>query len=196
MSVEEFLRWEQEDLHAELVGNKVRYKMPVSKIHQDCNIFLAMIVKHWVDRHYPGGVVYHPPFSVRLTLPSGEQEVREPDLIVILPEHTDRLQRTYYDGAPDLVVEIVSKDSRSIDRGEKFYAYESAGVPEYWIIDPERKQAEFAQLGGDGVYQVVFSGSQGVYRSKVLSGFWLRVEWLWRLPSAWEVLKEWGWVAE
>jgi Uma2 family endonuclease len=194
MSVEQFLNWEQEDLHAELVGNQVRLKMPVSKQHQDCNSFLVKIVGLWIERNKPGGVVYHPPFAVRLTLPDGEQEVREPDLLVILPEHLDRLQRTYFDGAPDLIVEIVSRESRSIDRGEKFYAYEAAGVPEYWIIDPERKQAEFAQLSEEGTYQIAFTGSAGVYSSRVLDGFWLRVEWLWSLPAVWDVLKEWGWV--
>ena len=194
MSVEEFLNWEQEDVHAELVDNKVRVKAPVSREHQESSGFLLALIGLWVERHKPGGVVYHPPFAVKLTMPDGEQEVREPDLIVILPEHLDRLQRTYFDGAPDLVVEIVSKESRSLDRGEKFYAYEAGGVPEYWMIDPERKQAEFAQRGEDGAYRIVFSGSAGVYSSRVLEGFWLKVEWLWSQPSVWDVLKEWGWV--
>lgn len=194
MSVEEFLRWEDEDVHAELVGNQVRFKMPVSRIHQDCNSFLMKIVGLWVERHAPGDVVYHPPFAVKLTLPSGEQQVREPDLLVILPEHTERLQRTYYDGAPDVVVEIVSKESRRIDRGEKFQVYAAAGVPEYWVVDPERTHAEFAQLGADGAYQIAFAGDSGVYASRVLDGVWLRVEWLWQQPPVWEVLKAWGWV--
>lgn len=62
------------------------------------------------------------------------------------------------------------------------------------MIDPERKQAEFAQRGEDGAYRIVFSGSAGVYSSRVLEGFWLKVEWLWSQPPVWDVLKEWGWV--
>jgi hypothetical protein len=39
---------------------------------------------------------------------------------------------------------------------------------------------------------VAFAGSEGVYRSRELQGFWLRVEWLWKQPPLSEVLKEWG----
>lgn len=107
---------------------------------------------------------------------------------MVLNEHRERLQEQYFEGAPDLVVEIVSAGRRAAARGEKFYEYEAAGVPEYWIIDPERQQAEFAQLNAQGVYQVVFSGSQGVYRSQVLPDFWIEVAWLWEQPPLPKVL--------
>lgn len=57
-----------------------------------------------------------------------------------------------------------------------------------------RKQAEFAQMSDAGTYQIAFSGASGVYHSKALNGFWLRVEWLWNPPPIWDVLKAWGWV--
>lgn len=78
------------------------------------------------------------------------------------------------------------------DRGEKFYGYEAGGVQEYWLIDPERRQVEFYQLGADGRYQLKFGGREGVYRSEVLPGFWLKVEWLWQepLPPVLTVLRE------
>lgn len=193
ITFEQFINWQDEDVHAELVGGKVRVKIPATKIHQKCNSFLHVLISLWIERQQ-GGEVYHPPFAVRLTLPSGDVHVREPDILVLLAEHLDRLQNTYLEGPPDLIVEIVSKSSRADDRGEKFYEYEAAGVPEYWIVDPERKLAEFAQRQEDGVYQVVFSGSNGIYHSRVLNGFWLRVEWLWQQPPVWDVLKEWGFV--
>jgi hypothetical protein len=64
-------------------------------------------------------------------------------------------------------VEIVSP-SRPIDYREKFIEYQSAGVPEYWIIDPEREYAEFWQLDDTGAYRVAYAGSEGVYRSREL----------------------------
>lgn len=191
ISFEEFLAWGDEDTHAEWVKGKVILKMPASVQHQESNSFVHLLVGTWV-RFHQVGKVFHPPLLVRLTMPNGEQLAREPDLIVVLNEHLDRLQEQYLDGAPDLIVEIVSPKYRATDRGEKFYEYEAAGVPEYWIVDPERQHAEFAQLDEHGVYQVVFSGSKGVYRSKVLNGFWLQVEWLWQQPPIQEVFKAWG----
>jgi Uma2 family endonuclease len=162
MSLEQFLAWADEDTHAEWVSGRVIPKMPASVRHQEYNGFLHLLMGSWVSFHQVGRV-FHPPLVVRLTMPDGKQILREPDLIVVLNEHLDRLTEQYLDGAPDLVVEIVSAGRRATDRGEKFDEYEAAGVPEYWVIDPERKQAEFAQLNPQGVYQLVYSGSEGVY---------------------------------
>jgi Uma2 family endonuclease len=98
------------------------------------------------------------------------------------------------EGPADLVVEIISPESRARDRGEKFYEYEQGGVREYWMLDRQRKQAEFYALGADGIYRLIPSGDDGVFRSVVLPGFWLRVEWLWQdpLPPLMTVLKAWG----
>jgi Uma2 family endonuclease len=108
-------------------------------------------------------------------------------------EHLERLKTNYLDGPADLVVEIVSPGSRARDRGDKFYEYEQAGVPEYWTLDPQRKQAEFYQLGGDGIYHLVPVGDDGVYHSAALKGLWLKVDWLWQepLPTLMSVLKAW-----
>jgi Putative restriction endonuclease len=62
------------------------------------------------------------------------------------------------------------------------YEYRAAGIPEYWLIDPDLRQAEFYQLDAAGRYQVVAAGTDGVYRSRALPGFWLREEWLWQEP--------------
>jgi Uma2 family endonuclease len=118
---------------------------------------------------------------------------REPDIIFVSREHLNRLRDTYLDGPADLVVEIISRDSRARDRGEKFYEYEQGGVREYWLLDYLRQQAEFYQLGPDGIYHLAPAGADGIYRSAVLDGLWLKVEWLWQEPLAplMSVLREW-----
>jgi len=119
---------------------------------------------------------------------------REPDLLFVSRGHCDRLTQQYLEGPADLVVEIISPDSRGRDRGDKFYEYEEGGVQEYWILDPERRQAEFYQLGGDGVYQLVRPDDEGDYRSRVLPGLWLKSEWLWpdTRPDLFDVFKAWA----
>jgi Uma2 family endonuclease len=106
---------------------------------------------------------------------------REPDLLFVTTEHLARLRGTYLDGPADLVLEITSPESIGRDRGEKFYEYAQGGVPEYWLIDPQMRWAEFYQLEQAG-YRVAFSGQKGTYHALTLPGFWLRIEWLWQEP--------------
>jgi Uma2 family endonuclease len=91
-------------------------------------------------------------------------------------------------------VEIGSPESIGRDRGDKFVEYEAAGVQEYWLIDPLRQQAEFYQLDDKGLYRAAAIAADGIYRSDVLTGFWLRVPWLWQssLPPVLSVLQELG----
>ena len=60
----------------------------------------------------------------------------------------DKIKRTYIDGAPDLVVEVLSPGTAKNDRGYKKSVYESSGVPEYWIVDPLHKFIEVYLLQG------------------------------------------------
>ena len=63
---------------------------------------------------------------------------------------------------------------------------------EYWLIDPERRQADFFQLGEDGGYHSMPLEEGGSFRSQVLPGWWLKVEWLWEpRPKLLDVLREW-----
>lgn len=74
-------------------------------------------------------------------------------------------------------MEIVSRDSRQRDYGEKRELYQSAGVSEYWIIDPIQRRIEFLRLA-DGIYEPVPLEDNRIFRTAVIPGFWLDVEWL------------------
>jgi Uma2 family endonuclease len=187
---EAFLQ-QYDDAHAEWVNGEVIAKVPVSVVHQRSSRFLYTLINAWVDYHQLGEV-HHPPLLVKLPLPDNREVAREPDIVVILNGNLGRFAEQYFDGAPDLIVEITSPASRHIDRTVKYEEYETAGAPEYWLIDPDRQYAEFYQRDEAGLYRVAFSGSEGVYRSRVLEGFWLQVEWLWTRPPLREVLKQLG----
>ncbi|MCS7240954.1 MAG: Uma2 family endonuclease [Candidatus Bipolaricaulota bacterium] len=117
---------------------------------------------------------------------------REPDILFLANEHLGRLKETYLDGSAHLVIEITSSESRLRDRGEKFAEYELGGVKEYWLIDPERKEADFYRLDERGRFRLTEPDSEGIYRSVVLPGFWLKVGWLWQepLPRILDILRE------
>jgi Uma2 family endonuclease len=178
ITYEEFLTWADEDTLAEWVDGEVIMYSPASRQHQDIAGFLFELLKNYVSVHNLGRVLFAP-FQMKLeSRPSG----REPDLLFIATERLELLRETYLDGPADLVVEVISPESAGRDRGDKFYEYERAGVREYWLIDPERKQAEFYNLTDEGYYQVAPPDAEGRYRARVVPGFWLRVEWLWRDP--------------
>jgi Uma2 family endonuclease len=189
MSWQEFLAWLDEDIWAEWVNGEVLIMSPASNLHQALVLFLAALMQHWAEA-FDLGVVRTEPFLVKLPEPL---PARSPDIIFVAKENLHKITTNYLDGAPDIAVEIISPDSRNRDRGEKFYEYEQAGVREYWLIDPDRKQAEFYRRGEDGIFRLAFVGREGVFRSDVLKGFWLKVEWLWHepLPSLMSVLKAW-----
>ncbi len=161
---------------------------PVSYQHADLVGFLDAIMRYFVEAHDAGRILTNP-FQMRLR---DIQRGREPDLIFVAKEHLNRLTSTYLDGPAEIAIEIISPESIARDRGDKFVEYEAAGVREYWLIDPQRKQAEFYVLTAERRYHPVLIGSQGIFNSQVLDGFWLRVEWLWQepLPKVAAVLQE------
>jgi len=157
--------------------------------HENIRRFLYTLINLFVEAHQLGRV-YSEPFQMKTgpDLPG-----RAPAVFFVANENLGRVRQLNLEGPANLVVEIISPGSRATDRGDKFYEYEQGGVPEYWLLDPERRQAEFYLRGNDGIYRLVQPGSDGIYRSKVLAGLWLKVEWLWPPlpPPIMDVLKEW-----
>jgi Uma2 family endonuclease len=192
MTFEEFLEWTDEDTFAEWVNGEVIVMSPVSFAHQNLVHFLAALLRFFTEAREIGQVITAP-FLMKLNVrPSG----REPDIVFIANERLNQLQTVFLDGPADLVVEVVSPDSQTRDRRDKFDEYQRGGVREYWLIDPGRKQADFYLLSTDGTYNSISVDSDGIFRSEVLDGFWLKVDWLWDgpLPTLMSVLKEWGMV--
>ena len=116
-----------------------------------------------------------------------------PDLLFVSAERMNILETTEVDGAPDLIVEIVSPDSPARDWREKYLEYEAAGVREYWVVDPMSRRFEGYILDTERRYALI-EGKGGVVHSAVLAGFFLKPAWLWQepLPNPLEVLKELG----
>lgn len=189
MTYEEFLAWADEDTRAEWVDGEVVFMGQVSRLHQEVGAFLFPLIKLFVEA-YQLGIVFYESFQMKT---GAKMPGRLPDILFVAKENLSRVKDNHLEGPADLAVEIISPESRSRDRGEKFYEYEQGGVREYWMLDPLRKQAEFYHLGDDGIYQLVPPDGEGKYYSLVLKGLWLKVDWLWQspLPTSLSVLKEW-----
>jgi Uma2 family endonuclease len=189
ISFEEFLV-KYDGQFAEWVDGEVELTMSASDRHQDLVRFFTMIIGTFVEEN-DLGVIRTAPLVMKL---DKEKRGREPDLLFVSNKNLHRLKKNYLDGAADLVIEIISPESRGRDRGDKFYEYESAGVKEYWLIDYEREQTEFYNLDKKGIYQSSKPDENNIFHSKVIKNLELRVDWLWqkKLPSLLEILKEWN----
>lgn len=118
---------------------------------------------------------------------------RSPDIIFIEQARAGIIRENFIDGAPDLVVELVSPESAIRDWHEKFIEYEAAGVREYWIIDRENQCIAVYYLDQDRRYQPIAPRDGKLY-SRVLPGFWVKIDWFWQgaLFDTYEMAKEMG----
>ena len=188
MTEEEFEAWCDEDVKAEYVDGEGIVHSPVSTRHSDAVWFIGYLLKTIVQQHDLGRVL-GPEVQVRLR--PGLRRV--PDLLFVAKARADMIQPTLIEGAPDLIVEIVSPDSVERDWREKYLEYQTAGVGEYWVVDLEYQRLAVYRLSEERRYKAV-PAEEGVYRSQVLPGFWLQAEWLWQepLPNELDVAREMG----
>lgn len=87
----------------------------------------------------------------------------QPDLLFLTSEHLGLISERGIEGAPDLVIEILSPSNARHDRTRKRAIYEQGGVPEYWIVSPEAETIEVLVL------------EAGKYRPLVRAGYDERV---------------------
>jgi len=116
------------------------------------------------------GLIYTAPVGVRLS----ENDIVEPDLFYVSEARRESLRERYFDGPPELVVEVMSLSSLRTDRIRKMALYQRAGVREYWIADPATESIHiFALQNGRLVEQ---ENSDGMVRSLLLPGLEIEVE--------------------
>jgi Uma2 family endonuclease len=189
MSYAQFLRADfGERRHAEWVDGEVIFMAPFSSENIDLQGLLCTILRSFVDAKGLGRVLMEP-----YVMKTGPQlPGRSPDIMFVAAKRRSKVKKMELQGPADLVIEIVSPSGRKRDRKDKFVEYEAGGVREYWIIDPEGKSAEFFLLGPDHRYHPISVDETGVFRSIVLDGVWLRVQWMWQpLPPTTTILREW-----
>ena len=179
ITYEQFLCDPAIDERSEWVDGRVVPMATVAELHNLLTGWLIQVLRGCIQDEGLGRI-YHEPFNQKLPASSG----RSPDIMVVLAQHYDRVRSNYLDGPADVVIEVLSRSTAGVDRGDKYLEYEAGGVPEYWLLDPQRQVAEFYQLDSSGRYQLVPPSSDGRYTSAVLPGFWLDVAWLWSRPPA------------
>lgn len=154
---------------------------PVSLDHDLIVEFLRFLLKTYFSFLKIGRVVGGP-YVMHLA-----DSFREPDLMVVLSDNVSALSKKGLLGPADICIEVVSSGNSNVDYGDKLLEYESAGVREYWIIDPIRRRATFNRLNDDtGFYDAAVTDAAGLYKTSLLPNFVLEVPMLWQseLPDA------------
>jgi Uma2 family endonuclease len=105
-------------------------------------------------RKHALGEVFVSPFDVLFA----EGDYLEPDILFVRKARAELVTDRGVEGAPDLVVEVLSPSTAARDHGIKLERYRLYAVPEYWIIDPEAESIEVWKLAEGAHEAVLFDG--------------------------------------
>lgn len=120
---------------AELIDGKIYYMALPSRTHQKISWKLHQVIANYIDSKDGECEVYAAPFAVFLN--KDDINYIEPDISVICD--VSKLDEKGCHGAPDWVIEIVSPGNKPMDYFTKLFKYRTAGVREYWIVDPTKE---------------------------------------------------------
>ena len=138
---------------AELIDGHIYYMAPPSRKHQLIAGELYTIINTYIKSKGGSCEPYIAPFAVFLN--GDSKNYVEPDISVICDK--SKLTDKGCTGAPDWIVEIVSPSSRRMDYYTKLFKYRTAGVREYWIVDPEKNRVTVYDLEHEDMNEYTFN---------------------------------------
>ncbi len=139
---------------AELIDGQIYDMAPPTRKHQQIAGALYRKIADYIDANNGSCEVDIAPFAVFLNEDDYNNYV-EPDISVICDP--GKLTDKGCNGAPDWIIEIVSPGSRRMDYMIKLFKYRSAGVREYWIVDPDKNRIMIYDFAGDETAEYMFS---------------------------------------
>lgn len=154
---------------AELIDGKIYYMAPPNRRHQDIIFSLSRRIADYIDAKDGNCKVYLAPFAVFLN--ENDKNYVEPDISVICDN--SKLTDKGCNGAPDWIIEIVSPGSRHMDYFTKLFKYRTAGVREYWIVDPEKDSVMVYRFEEETMEQYSFGDDVPV---GIYEGFSVKVQ--------------------
>ncbi|NPV80578.1 MAG: Uma2 family endonuclease [Firmicutes bacterium] len=156
----------------ELVEGDLRKMTPAPSVfHQKVSGRIERALRHWVEDH-DLGEVYYSPIDVVLS----EHNVVQPDILYISRERLGIIKDACIQGAPDLVVEILSPSTAELDRVTKRRIYGRYGVREFWIVDHEGRSIEVAAHNSRELATVQVYPLGTTLESPLLDGFKLKID--------------------
>lgn len=137
---------------------------PMSK-HQRISRNLEFTIYQHVKKTKQG-VVYDAPVDIILA----NDTVLQPDIVYVRRERAHLISKRGIEGAPDIVIEILSPSTQRVDRTTKMKLYAEFGVQEYWLVDPEVETFEVFTLQGEKYLLSAALSGQEIYESSYIEG--------------------------
>ncbi|MFK7803177.1 MAG: Uma2 family endonuclease [Anaerolineae bacterium] len=138
--------------------------------HQYATGELFVAFREWMNANGSGRVVLGP-VNVRL---QEQARLIQPDLFIAMGDNWSGDSKVY-EGAPDLVAEVLNDDSYRIDKVVKYISYEQMGVKEYWIVNPKMQSIEVYSLSNKEYMLVGDFQADEMIVSPLLEGIELQV---------------------
>ena len=147
----------------EFTDGRLEFLPTPTEIHESLVRFLFLALFQFVDAGKLGQVYFN---GIRVRI--RPRKNRLPDVLFLHKDHFHARHNRVWDGA-DLVMEVVSDNSkdRQRDYEQKLADYAEAKVPEYWIVDPERRLVTVYQLQ-DGKFAIHGAFSEGTHATSLL----------------------------
>ena len=162
-TVEEWCSWD-ENVRSELYeGQLIMLGQPCQR-HQEVLIEIASQI-HAFLKGKPCKV-FPAPFGVKLF--ETEDTAFEPDIVVVCDE--SKLDGKICNGAPDMVIEILSPSTERMDRKYKYLKYQKAGVREYWIVDPVNNYVQAGVLSAGKYISSIYTEEEAAVPISVIEG--------------------------
>ncbi len=156
---------------AQLIDGTLVMSPAPTSCHQRIVSRLNRTMGVFVEREGLGEVILSP-FDVFFD----DAHIFQPDLVFVAADRMHLISKRGLEGAPDLVVEVLSPSTGYYDLTQKREVYERTGVREYWIVDPERQTVEVLALEEDGYRTATKAGGEGNVASVLLGGFEVALE--------------------
>ncbi len=134
-TIEDYYRFPQER-RVELIDGVIYDMASPTHIHQLIGGQIFKAFSNYTDRKKGDCIVAYAPLDVQLD--RDDKTMVQPDVMIVCDR--DKFRKGLVYGAPDLLVEILSRSTKKKDMTIKLAKYAEAGVREYWIVDPERKK--------------------------------------------------------
>lgn len=158
----------------QLIEGKLIYMPSPYVVHQRVLGSLHVKVFTHVEKNELGEVHFAP-----LDVHFDEENVFQPDLLFVSVSRKDII-RNFIQGAPDLVVEILSKGTKKVDEETKMKVYGKHNVLEYWLIHPTQKWVKVFENQDGEMIESILLEEKGSFESKAVKGFVLDVEGLFK----------------
>lgn len=146
---------------AELIDGKIYYMAPPNTKHQRLVHFFDREIGNYIQSQKGECEVFPAPFAVFLN--ENDRNYVEPDISVICDKN--KITDKGCNGAPDWIIEVVSPGSRRMDYFIKLFKYRSAGVREYWIVNPDKNRILVYDFEAEDTAEYCFTDSvrAGIY---------------------------------